>query len=455
MASFSRLPNELVYEIASYVMPEDIENFSVASKRIFDVAWPFLKEHRQLKKRYAAFDNIGNSIVGDRRFETLRRRDDEITTNCSSAESLSDLLTEVLTNRKVAQYIKELRLERWSHRWRSETFKIWKDERTPHTEEQFSLFKQALSKYVLPEKLETWIEMLELGSEDPITSLLLILLPNVNSITDKHCLASAHILKGVAERIKTDFSKDVTVLNRLEQIHIGYFSGRYDVEMIILLAFLATMPSLKSLYIYNITTRGDAQDFSCLLPNSSNITTLCFERCKLSIENLQDLLQGLKSLRNFSYIYRDRSPWDPAGICNTLLKCARRSLETLDLRGHNITRGPIQCLQHFEGLKNLALSFSLFQASQIPRSIRNISLHDYKMNEDAFLSGQIREVVKLKEERFAGLEKVCICSSWDLRLCVEGIDELRGLCEGAGFELLRLGKSRDEEGGRINWYGVS
>ncbi len=433
MASFSRLPNEIVYKIASYVMPEEIENFSVASKRIFDVAWPFLKEHRQLKKRYAAFDNIGNSIVGDRRFETLRRRDDEITTNCSSAESLSDLLTEVLTNRKVAHYIKELRLECWSHRWRSETFKIWKDERTPHTEEQFSLFKQALSKYVLPEKLETWIEMLELGSEDPITSLLLILLPNVNSITDKHCLASAHILKGVAERIKTDFSKDVTVLNRLEQIHIGYCSGRYDVEMINLLAFVATMPSLKSLYSYNITTRGNAHDFSCLLPNSSNITTLCFKKCKLSIKQLQDLLQGLKSLRTFGYIYEynmdrspwQRSPWDPAGMCNVLLKHARRSLETLDLRGHNdLTRGPIQCLQHFEGLKDLVLSFSLFQVSQIPRSIRNIRLHDFKMHEYALLSGQIREVVRFKKERFAGLEKICVCSSWDLRKCVEGMDEL-------------------------------
>ena len=59
MASFSSLPNEMIREVARHVMPKDIENFSLASKRIYAVNLPFLEEHRELRERYSAFDNLG------------------------------------------------------------------------------------------------------------------------------------------------------------------------------------------------------------------------------------------------------------------------------------------------------------------------------------------------------------------------------------------------------------
>lgn len=45
MASFSDLPNEMIREVARHVMPEDMEKFSLVSKRIYAVNLPFLKEH--------------------------------------------------------------------------------------------------------------------------------------------------------------------------------------------------------------------------------------------------------------------------------------------------------------------------------------------------------------------------------------------------------------------------
>lgn len=179
MASFSALPNELVSEVAGYVMPEDIENFSLISKGVYDVVLPLLEEHRVLKKRYSAFQNL-EKVEFDGYNPGSRYLVDPDTFNLSDeiyTMSKSKLLAEILTSHRVALYIKELRM--WG------PFEGWQPKFTSHvsyTKEQLALFKQALSTYVLPSKLETWIEELESGNENPIISLLLILLPNLKCI---------------------------------------------------------------------------------------------------------------------------------------------------------------------------------------------------------------------------------------------------------------------------------
>ena len=52
MAGFDDLPNEIILETLRFVLPEDLENFAQASKRVFLLAKPFLERHRQLIRRY-------------------------------------------------------------------------------------------------------------------------------------------------------------------------------------------------------------------------------------------------------------------------------------------------------------------------------------------------------------------------------------------------------------------
>ena len=204
MASFSALPNELVSEVAGHVMPEDIENFSLISKGVYAVALPLLGEHRVLKRRYSAFQNLEKAEFDGRHFESSRY----FVESDISVIDMSKLLAEILTNHRVAFYIKELCMKDLNEGWEP------LDGHIPYTEEQFALFKQALSTYVLPSKLENWIEELESGNERPITSLLLILLPNLNFISSDRTLR----LGGAIKRINTDCVPRTPILSHLERI---------------------------------------------------------------------------------------------------------------------------------------------------------------------------------------------------------------------------------------------
>lgn len=79
MASFSSLPNEMIREIGRHVMPEDLESFSLASKRTYAVTFPFLKEHRELRERYSAFYNPGKAAFDGRRLKDSIPENDPMT----------------------------------------------------------------------------------------------------------------------------------------------------------------------------------------------------------------------------------------------------------------------------------------------------------------------------------------------------------------------------------------
>ena len=392
MAKFSDVPTEIVGEIAGWVMPGEIGTFSQVSKRIYVVALPFLKEHRELKERYSAFDNLERNAFNGRSLQEDPVISGLTTRNCTPGSTLSNLLIDVLANGRVARYIKEIRLEGWLSGWVYE-----QQEHVPYPEEHFVLFKQALSKYVLPTKLEEWIKDLEAGHESPVISLLLILLPNLNSIKFEHCSNMQHQLREVIERIRTDCIPGIPVLNHFERINLHYINYYKEAHPrpIDFLAFLATIPSLKSLYCQGISTSDGAHDFSCVTPRSSNITHLGFKRCNISLTKLEDLMQGPKALLEFHYIYDEwiMKPfqlehwhqWDPAGMCKLLLNHAQGSLKVLDLRSQNTPVGPIEGLQNFEVLEELIHSLpslrggphfnSQILAAQLPKSVQKISLH--------------------------------------------------------------------------------
>lgn len=335
---------------------------------------------------------------------------------------------------------------------------FWFLELESYTEDHFVFFKEALSRYVLPTKLETWVKKLESGDEGPFMSLLLILLPNITSIKIDGFSNLAYQLQEMIERIKTDCVPDTSILSHLERVNLQY-NEDYEAKLhpIDFLALLATIPSLKSLYCQAIATYPGAHDVSCLSPHSSNITDLGFKKCNLYLTQLGDLFQGLQALQTFHYIYDtydeqpiskygiDMAPWDPAGICKLLLRHAPRSLKVLDLRSEQQPVGPIKTLRDFEVLRELTLSFSLFRnggcfpthtlAYDLPESIQKISLHDVEFKHLSMIDETVREVVSLKLDRLPRLENVCFCVSFDPVAHIYFPKKLRKLCEEAGFEL--------------------
>lgn len=449
MTNFSDLPNEMVREVARHIMPENILNFSLVSKNIYDVNLAFLTEHRELRERYSEFEPLEKAAFDGRRLEKSDPEDDPWTPNCLPFDAFSDLLADVLANRRVAPYIKELRMQGWFFDWAPD-----QDVHIPYTEEQSVLFKKALSKYVLPTKLEEWIKELDAGNENPVISLLLVLLQDIVSIKLEHCSNTEHQLREVIERIRRDCIPGSAILTHLERVNLQYDELRRLAEPspVDLLAFLATVPSLKSLYAQNFDACTRSHDFSCLLPDSSNIRDLGFKRSVFNFGQLEDLLQGLKELQKFYYIY-DMNPasgievvlWDPARICKLLFKYAQRSLQVLDLRSERDPLGPIEDLRGFEALKELTLSFPSFRikgklplrtlVSWLPRSIQSISLHDIEVKDIPLLKKTISEVVRLEPSHLPRLQKFCLYAHWDLGAYVKVANKMRRMCEDARFEL--------------------
>ena len=98
MATFSDLPNELLYDVLQQCMPEDLENFAQISKRVQAVAKPLLRTHRALIRKYRCFDNrfYGRAAV-------------------------ASLLLDILTTPHIAHYVREAKVD-LSGRYRREEF---------------------------------------------------------------------------------------------------------------------------------------------------------------------------------------------------------------------------------------------------------------------------------------------------------------------------------------------
>lgn len=95
MAMFTDLPNELIIDIWGGVIdPEDVESFALVSKKVYDLAAPFLKEHTCLKQQYSRVC-YPNGQTGE----------------------VVYLLEKMLLNPRITLYINELQIDGWAGSW--------------------------------------------------------------------------------------------------------------------------------------------------------------------------------------------------------------------------------------------------------------------------------------------------------------------------------------------------
>ena len=441
MARFSHMPDELICEIAGYLLPDGIESFSLASSAIFDLTLPYLTEHRRLQRRYRHFRKISVAVV-----EGL-----------APACTVSDFVVDVLTHERVRRYIKTLGLYFYNNEWVLD-YLTPSYGRVMFPVEQSVLFKQALSTYIRPEKVGKWISELKLGKQAPLIGLLLIRLTKLNSIRLVLGAESSSRFKELIERIKTDCVADAPVLSHLELIdsHGTRFpqnGGLYSVD---LSAFLATIPSLTTLRNHHLSTLYDRPVPKQLPSYAPNITSLAFKSCRISLAELNLILQSVRSLQYFTYIFERSAlptnpPWDPAILCKLLTKYSKRTLEGLEIRSQarSYPIRPIDGFQDFTTLQNLALSIWLFECkpafrsstlmSQLPGSIRRLILYDIKKTRDlVLLQDSVPEAIRLKPQRLPGLRSIWFDISEDLGGWLKEVDKLQGPCRDVDIEFCMM-----------------
>ena len=99
MATFSKLPNELIGEIGSFVLePQDVESFALVSKRFHQLSLPFVEEHALLRKLFSGV---------------------RIAPGCNDGRS-AELFGQMFQDPRVKYYIQDLENEgKWARHWDS------------------------------------------------------------------------------------------------------------------------------------------------------------------------------------------------------------------------------------------------------------------------------------------------------------------------------------------------
>lgn len=332
MARLSDLPNEITLIIISLLLPGDLESFTSTCGKIYTLAAEDLQRHRSLKRKHAVhrFCHPHSS---------------------SPHGSLSQLLDEVLQEPRTALYVKELTIhdcfmplnprKRYLHLNYSNDTKL--------------RLEEAVAKLAPRDRVPEWLEYIHLGREDPIASMLLLLLPNLSALDLRYPGHNQDCFHDTLRQI-VRMNRSGAPLARLRRVQIHDIHGT---DGLYLMGCFAALPSMR--FIHGVQT-GSNLDFwrdALLVPRSSNVEVLSLARCLTDPKHLFDFLESFKSLRIFTFdadvseLQTRGRDVDPFWIRSGLSAFARSSLESLTILSHNQRRrfmGDIRC---FEAVRKL------------------------------------------------------------------------------------------------------
>ena len=344
MAGFNDLPNEIVLGVWPHVLaPEDVASFALVSKRVFEMGKSFLEEDRRLRSRYTIVKNNRSY------FDAL----------------LAELLNDILTNPRIAFYVRHLHVYECCKLWGNEFIDPDGVENLPYPEPCMNLFRNEIrgADYLLPSEINAWIQHLEDGYQEPVLASLLNLLPGLCTLE----LATPHSVADLCPLLHRIIKKSSTgSFPRLKNIYLAGASCDADRGMPLVELFFM-LPSVEKISCYQffeeIRPEGGIPD--CIIaPRSSFITELVFDSCCDITQGLPSLLEGIKALKKFTYVLSE-AVIDASWLHSTLLQHCQYSLEYLKLASFEIFcenasfTGTLGSLHSFETLKEIDLEFSL------------------------------------------------------------------------------------------------
>ena len=459
MTGFTDLPNELVVEVWRQVVdPKSVENFALTSKRIYALGRCFVREHNVLKLK---FSSIPHSLSG---------------TDSGPAETLRTLLQ----NCRAALYVRELLSDDWRLMQEGSDDSVQIDH-SPFSNHTTELSRQLIkdSPLILEDEIEPWLDKIEAGSEGACFFLVLMMLPNLQSLTVDHVCLVDSLLFDTVKRITGPGHPEA--LSRLTEVRLQAGDNRTEFKEFDWVFTFATLPSVKAIKAWDIGPECECRGYNshnddcigncycpeenyhcnhtmchkrrpALLPRTSSVTHLTFVNCAINPRRLVRVLRGLQALESFEWdnIY-GRSEMHKE-IVDAVREHARYTLRRLRIRSYGRLMSCTLRLAEFETLKELDIEYDLLfdprvrgdLVDMLPPSIEIIKLSRIYMCARGEVRPDVLEMTTKKAKHFPNLKELIInkCpfdEEWkeyiDKGLTAGTVSYLKQQCEDVGVHL--------------------
>ena len=343
MARFNDLPTETLLTIIRNVHPNDLDSLVLTSQRMYMVSSAIRERHNEMKKIYStAFSGR------------------------SDKPRLAEVLGDVLQDPGLAYYVKNLVVDGFSDCW--DTGDLTQRHK-PYESNLMARLKEAALN-VLPKPVATSAaNSIAQGSEAPIISLMLYLLPNLSKVS------YLHFDFGFDERrtsaIMNTLSHIASIqgpeapLSRLASVNInGDDAGPAGADLTVLQLF-ASLPSVRQLHAWNIFHPETNTTFGPdIMPRDCHIIDLKVTNASIAPKDLHIFLGGFPALQSFEWNgtfwgLSDDQFFDPFWTRVTLLTYAKHSLRTLTLLSQRKQWRWTGDLRGFESLTDLTIELEL------------------------------------------------------------------------------------------------
>lgn len=424
MAHFTSLPSELICEILKLVQPEDLENFAQLSSNVFQLAVPFLDEHRALIRKY----------------HTVR--------NSTGLESIACLLSTVIADPRIGSYVQKVELGRLMES------QAGLGQTNVYTKQELDIFtwaaldseclKTPSEEEVLDEK-GFWSNAIQDGNEEILLAIMLPLLPNLTNFTVQ---AGTYPSRRIwyESAIEEAASATKPTLCKLAKIRLNaYGEDSYDLAEI---QRFSALPSVRILTAPRAHSLGILHRLS---PDAnSNVTHLKLWESCIDSKALYEFLRGFPKLQSFTYSY-DPSyevSHDAFLIRISLLAHCKATLQNLTLLAPEYMHTSFMgSLRDFETLREVYTVWSCLiwevrnsggprLNEHLPASLVRLKIHDREGRKKSEYENVIKSAQYAKEHRLQKLQWLTFertRAGWSSETIDEG---LKKTCKSMGITLI-------------------
>ena len=423
---FSSLSNEVILMIWDCAEVEDIYNFSTVSKRVYHLVREALREHCKLSNRFSTISNIDPKSRAPGLFRPI--------------------LKEILLNPRAARYPSVLIIG---------TYKIEWDEEGEHArsmvpDSDLELFKQAIRRNMdhANNKTQDWLAYIDIGDEEPLIALLLLLLPNLRIVRfdsvgeSNFCIEEA--LRAITDQENSaSLRKLRTVDLRCVMTPWGDFMGFNLIRLI------GALPSLTRIYGYGVgTCPEDLYYTPYVITHPTNVTSLRFLRCCISPKSLFEFLSSSRNLQHFFYVPMGPASFiaefDPFWIRTALLAHAQGTLKTLTLLAGEYEKSFMGSLDNFTSLEFIRTDLRLLMGDPsktlrvafqlLPSSLINLKLHIESPSDDACCRALIKNIIEMPEH-FDRLKRFNVIGVADVQAAEQSHESMTKLLAERGIKV--------------------
>ena len=312
-----QLANELMRIIIDHTFHDDLVHLAMTCRTIHDLAVTALQEHRVLLQEMTILNKKEKS------------------------KGLDRILRMLIEKPQRALYIRELEVGLLNNSWQSYHQSIDKVDTQWIVQD---IKHGSLRKFVddlLTEEtgyqdcdLSSILRCIENGDEEPIVSLILALAPNIVRMNVQLRHTHAGLMNVILRTARISTTPQNCFTNLKSATIKGGLVNIDDAYLIV--RACAQIPSLETLTAVRCSTYGGVSRFPGTF--TSNVKHLTLEQCALSDREIVSIVQGMRYLKNFTYIHDDfAESHDPrprfSHIADALLISTEGYLETLQMTG--------------------------------------------------------------------------------------------------------------------------